>query len=367
MESALLLRHGHQVLRYTKDNRRIPSIGRMAVAVRAVWSAGSRYRLLRILERERPALAHFHNTFPLISPSAYDACRRTGIPVVQTLHNYRLLCAAALFYRDGLPCEDCLGKPVLWPAVMHGCYRDSRLETTGIVAALQTHRILGIWRQRIDLYIALSAFSRDKFIQGGIPAEKIVVKPNFVAVDPGVREGNGDYAIYVGRLSAEKGIETLLDAWRRLRNIPLLIVGDGPLLEKVRRRARFQDHSSIRVLGRLSRPGVFAAVKKARFLVFPSHLYETFGLAIIEAFACGIAVVSPDDGVPRELVDDGRTGIHFHARDPESLADAVSRLWSDPSAVRRMGRCARGEFEAKYTAKRNYELLSEIYSTLHRT
>jgi glycosyltransferase involved in cell wall biosynthesis len=363
-EAALLLRHGHEVARFLQDNLRVHRIGRASAAVLSVWSPGSRERLLRVLERERPMVAHFHNTFPLISPSAYHACRDAGVPVVQSLHNFRLLCAGALLFRDGRACEDCMGRSILWPGVVHGCYRSSRLETAGVTVMLQTHRILGTWNRRVDLFIALSEFSRRKFIEGGLPAQRILVKPNFVHPDPGIRAGGGEYALYAGRLSAEKGVRTLFDAWRLLKGIPLLIAGDGPLLEYARRRAQSNEGGRISVLGRLSRNDVFSAMKNARFLVFPSLCYENFPLAVVEAFACGLPVACSDAGAAVEIVEDGRTGAHFHASDPQSLADAASRLWSDPSGSLQRGRNARAEFEEKYTEQRNYGILRQIYSRL---
>src|SRR5205814_1104988 len=168
------------------------------------------------IRAQRPRVAHFHNTFPLISPAAYYAARAEGVGVVQTLHNFRLLCPNALFFRDGKVCEDCLGRPVAWPGVVHGCYRGSRAASAATAVMTAAHRALGTWRTAVDVYVALTEFSRQKFIAGGLPAEKIAVKANFVYPDPGPGAGAGGYAVFVGRLSAEKGVETLLAAWRPL-------------------------------------------------------------------------------------------------------------------------------------------------------
>src|SRR5581483_9761958 len=194
-------------------------------AARTVWSRPA-YRVLReLLRAHRPAVAHFHNTFPLISPAAYYACRAERVPVVQTLHNFRLLCPNALFFRDGRVCEDCLGKAVPWPGVAHKCYRGSRSASAAVCTMLTVHRALGTWHTAVDRFIALTDASRRKFVAGGLPADKIAVKANFVDPDPGPGTGAGGYGVFVGRLSAEKGVGTLLKAWQQLgRDVPLKIV-----------------------------------------------------------------------------------------------------------------------------------------------
>jgi glycosyltransferase involved in cell wall biosynthesis len=361
-ESALLRRHGHDVVEYVEDNHRIDEIGRSAAAVRAVWSSGTRRRLLDLLRRERPGVAHFHNTFPLISPSAYWACRETGTPVVQTLHNYRLLCAAAAFFRSGRPCEDCVGTRLLWPGVFHACYRGSRLETAAVTTMLGAHRMLGTWRNKVDLFIAPSEFSRRKFIEGGIAEERIAVKPNFVHPDPGPQRTEGDFALFVGRLSEEKGIRVLLEAWRSLSHVPLAVCGDGPMRGLVDAFAQSLPRGKVRVHGARTPQEVFGLMKQARFLIFPSTCYETFALVIAEAFACGLPVISTDIGAAAELVDHGRTGVLFKSGDPDRLAAAVRRLWDQPLETRRMGSEARAEFLAKYTAEANYARLTSLYS-----
>jgi len=270
-ETSLLRQHGHGVIEYTEDNRRINQMNRVAVAAHTIWSRSSRRRLLDILRDTQCDVTHFHNTFLLISPSAYYACRKADVPVVQTLHNYRLPCPAATFYRDGHVCEDCLGKTLAWPGLVHGCYHGSRAHTAVVAAMLAIHRWLKTWQKQVDVYIALTEFSRRKFIEGGLPAEKIVVKPNFLDCDPGTRERNGSYALFVGRLSPEKGVGTLLQAWRCLKEIPLKIVGDGPLIDKVQAFVQTQKLERVEVQGGCTPGKVSTLMKGARFLVFPSE------------------------------------------------------------------------------------------------
>jgi glycosyltransferase involved in cell wall biosynthesis len=217
-EGALLEAHGHRVVRYTSHNDRVTGMSRAVLAKNTVWNRTTYRDLRTLIRKERPQVAHFHNTFPLISPAAYYAARAEGVPTAQTLHNYRLLCPNALFFREGRACEDCVGQAGPWPEVIHACYRGSHLSSGGVAAMLTSHRILGTWVRAVDAYITLTEYTRRKFIQGGLPAEKIVVKPNFVYPDPGPGAGRGMYALFVGRLSREKGVDTLLAAWNTLQS-----------------------------------------------------------------------------------------------------------------------------------------------------
>ncbi len=359
-EAGLLEAHDHRVLRYTMHNDQVASLNPLTLARSTVWN-GEVYRELRaLIRRERPQVAHFHNTFPLISPAAYYASKAEGVPVVQTLHNYRLLCPNALFFRDGRPCEDCLGKPIPWPGVVHACYRGSRAASGAVAAMLTAHRGLGTWTRTVDVYIALTEFVRQKFIQGGIPAEKIVVKPNFVHPDPGLGGGRGEYALFVGRLSPEKGVDTLLAGWEQLGGrVPLKIVGDGPLASRVAEAT--QKLRGVEWLGRQPGERVLALMKEARILLLPSLWYENLPMVVIEAYAAGLPVVGSDLGSVAALIDPGRTGLHFRSEDPEDLTVQVEWALTHPTELARMRREARAEFEAEYTAEKNYWRLMEIY------
>ncbi len=363
VEAELLEECGHQVLRYSVHNDQVAGINPIALARSTVWNSSSYRDLRSLIRQERPRVAHFHNTLPLISPAGYYAAKAEGVPVVQTLHNYRLLCPNALFFRDGHVCEDCRGKLIPWPGVRHACYRGSRAASAAVAAMLTSHRALHTWTEQVDAYIVTTEFAREKFVQGGLPARKLIVKPNFLHPAPGPGKVQGDYALFVGRLSPEKGVGTLLAAWKRLRiRIPLKVVGDGPLAKEVA--ATTKRLQQAEWLGRQHREQVLALMKEASVLVFPSTCYENFPVTILEAYAVGLPVIASNLGGMSSLVDDRRTGLHFRPGDPEDLAAKVEWVSAHPAELAGMRREARSEFEAKYTAERNYKMLMEIYETV---
>jgi glycosyltransferase involved in cell wall biosynthesis len=363
-ERRLLERAGHELVVYERHNREIEEmglLGRAMLPVRTVWARDSLRDLSALVQRERPDLAHFTNTFPLISPLAYDACRSAGVPVVQSLHNYRLLCPAGTLLRHGRPCEECV-EHTLWRGVRHGCYRDSRAATAVVAAMLALHRRRGTFAERVDAYVALTDFARRKFVEGGLPEARIFVKPNFVE-DPGPRPEPEDYALFVGRLAPEKGPFTLLHAWEELGDrLPLRVAGDGPLRERLEAESARAGLTNVRFLGWLPRSEVLDQIRRARFLVFQSECYENFPLTIAEAFACGTPVLAPRLGAMAEIVTDRRTGLLFEPRDPRDLADKALFAWRNPKPLEDLGRAARGEYEAHYTPERNLEQLLEIYT-----
>jgi glycosyltransferase involved in cell wall biosynthesis len=360
-ETALLENRGHRVIRYAVHNDDIREMSTPRLAKATLWNAAAYDAVRSVIRRERPDFAHFHNTFPLLSPAVYHAAKAEGVPVIQTLHNYRLLCSNAMLFRDGRPCNDCVQRKLAWPGVLHRCYRNSRAASLGVAAMLALHDAIHTWRDCVDLYLALTPFARDKFIEGGFPADRIFVKPNFVDPDPGAGTGQGDYALFVGRISEEKGIRTLLDAWALLGNaIPLRVIGDGPLAGWAEETSRRM--SRVEVLGWKPLEDVLTAMKDARFLIFPSVWYETFGLVVVQAFAAGLPVIASGHGAMTSLIQDGLTGLHFRPGDPADLARQVRWALDHPSELSTMRRQARDEYEARYSADRNYTALMEAYA-----
>src|SRR5262245_39360399 len=359
-EQRLLIERGHKVITYTHDNREIPRLSSLRIGLRAVWSANDYSAIRETIRQYRPDVVAIHNFFPLISPAVYYAARAEKAPVVQTLHNYRLLCLGSYLYRDGKLCEDCLGKLAPWPGILHGCYRQNRVASSGVAAMLTAHKALNTWRRMVDGYGGLTGFERMKFIEGGLPAEKIVVKPNFALLDPGVGKGEGKYALYVGRLSPEKGLDTMIAAWQELGQlIPLKIVGDGALAGRVTEAA--SKNPGIEYLGEKSRAEVAEMIKGASFLIFPSRWYEGLPMIIIESYASGTPVIASKLGSMNSLIEHGRTGLHFRPGDVVDLINQVKWAVSHPAEIEAMRGYARDEFEANYTADRNYAALMNVY------
>lgn len=360
-ETALLRARGHEVKTVEENN---DAIVRWTAAAQAafdcVYSFSSARNMDRLIDEFRPDIAHIHNFFPRLSPSVHYACRNAGIPVVQTLHNYRLLCPGATLFREGKVCEDCTKTMVPWPAVAHACYRNSRTASAAVANMLAIHRAAGTWTRTVSRFITPTEFARNKFVEGGLPAERIVVKSNFLSHDPGMGAGSGNYALFVGRFSQEKGLDTLLAAWQQLKvRVPLKIVGDGPLAPIVQQAvATLPD---VEWLGPRNHEDVLRLMADAAFQVIPNNSYETFGLVAMEAFAVGLPVFASRLGALAELVRDGDTGKHFSAGSSEALAATVEWTIAHPEKMKAMRRNARLEFERSYTADANYPQLMRIY------
>lgn len=359
-EQSLLRDQGHQVDVYQEHNERLTQLNPLDVAIKTIWSQEAYKKCQDYLAQHPYDVVHVQNFFPLISPAVYYAAQQAKVPVVQTLRNYRLICPNALFFKDGQVCEQCMGKFIPYPGIVRGCYRESTIASAGVATMLTVHRTLQTWTKMVNLYICLTKFARQKMIEGGLPPEKIVVKPNFVSYDPGVGSQSGGYALYVGRLSVEKGIDTLLNAWQLLKSkIPLKIVGDGPLAKQAIAASKKQPE--IEWLGRRPLKEVHHLMGEAKFLVFPSKWYETFGRVAVEAFAKGTPVIAAQIGAIAELVEHERTGLHFQPGDAVDLAHQIDTIWHNSAKLTAMSREARAEFEAKYTAENNYQKLIDIY------
>ena len=354
-EIVLLRSRGHEVETYFRSNDDVGSMPSLALVCQTLWSSRTTRDLAEQINRFRPDIIHAHNTFPLISPSLYWAAERAGVPVVQTLHNFRLMCLNALFLRDGKVCEDCLGLP--WRGVVRACYRGSHAASAALAGMLTLHRGLGTYRNKVARYIALNEFCRGKFIEGGLPAERVVVKPNFVDFDmpePVARAG----LLFVGRLSVEKGVATLAQAMTLLPDAKLRVAGDGPeagLLDGV---------AGVTRLG--SQPGetVRQEMSRAAALVVPSIWYENFPRTIVEAFACGLPVIASRIGALADIVGDGETGLLFEPGNPRDLADKMTWALAHPERMAEMGRKARAQYEVEFSAEVNYRQLMEIYASV---
>jgi len=367
-EVEMLRRAGHRVIQYVRNNAEIACyapLRKAALFLSTTWDRRSYAEVRALIRRERPDIAHCHNLLPLVSPAAYYACRSAGVPVVQTLHNYRLACPAGTLFAEGRRCLQCGG--CVSHAVGRGCYRNSRLQTAAVSLMVGAHRMGGTWRRQVDAYLVPSHFCHDYFVAAGLlPANRIHVKPNFIAQDPGKRGSPGDYALFVGRLSAEKGVLEMIRAWSALRDFPLLVAGKGPLLHQARRLAE-EGGSTVKFLGQLDREQILLHIKGARFLVFPSRWHEPFGLGLLEAAACGVPAIACRVGAIPELVIGQQTGLLFDPENFEELVEHVRWAWRHPAEMENMGLAARQLYRQKFTAETNYQSLMEIYGSLLRT
>jgi glycosyltransferase involved in cell wall biosynthesis len=355
-EHALLNRQGWEVRLWSVSNDVIAGpLKKISTALRATYSQPAREQLVRIIGEFGPEVVHVHNFFPLLSPSVYDACRYTGVAVVQTLHNYRTICAGVYLLRDGRPCEDCIDASP-YQAALYGCYRGSRIGSLAVARMIDTHRRRGTWLHNVDRFIALSAYAKSRFVAAGFPADRIAIKPNFAEDRPFAGSAARAGALYLGRLSPEKGIVTLLRAWNGLE-VPLRIVGDGPLRQVVENSAE----PTIVALGRRTPAEVVGEIAQAAFLVVPSIWPENFPMVIVEAFSQGLPVIASRIGSLAEIIKDGRTGLLCQPGEAEDLATKVLWAYHHPEEMRMMGANARRVYEEKYSPSVNFEQLVKIY------
>lgn len=351
-EIALLRSQGHAVETYLRSSNDVSEIPPLSLAQQTLWSTRTTHDIAQLIRDFRPDIIHAHNTAPLISPSLYWAAERARVPVVQTLHNFRLFCLNSLFLREGKVCEECLGR-LPWRGVARACYRGSRAASATLAGMLVLHRGLDTYL-KWTRYIALNEFCRNKFIEGGLPQDRIVVKPNFVDL-PRVPVSTRRGLLFVGRLSMEKGVAILARAAALMPAPRLRVAGEGPeeaLLEGLR---------GVRRLGSLGGESVRGEMSSAVALVLPSICYENFPRTIVEAFACSLPVIASRIGALAYLVEDGETGLLFEPGNPRDLADKMAWALAHPEQMALMGHNARGHYESHYTAERNYEQLATIY------
>jgi glycosyltransferase involved in cell wall biosynthesis len=362
-EEKLLTRHGHQVWQYLLHNDAIPELSKFHVALETLWNNNA-YRAVRHkIQKHGIHLVHAHNTFPLVSAAVYYAAQAERVPVVQTLHNYRFLCPAATFFRNGAPCEDCLGKSLPWPAIVHSCYRGSMPASAMTAFMLVAHRAARTYASKVNAYIAPSKFSLNKFVEGGLPLSRMRMKPNFVLDDPGIGSGYGGYALFAGRLAREKGLLTLLNAWTSLRlPITLKIAGDGPLRTDVESAAH--SNSKVEYLGQCSRARVNELMRNAALFILPSEWYECSPLAVMEAMACGTPVLASDHGSLTEMIVPGHNGQLFPAGNAKALVSSLTNAFASNDYLSDMRYSTRQYFEAHFAPGPNYESLLDIYNSV---
>lgn len=358
-EKKLLESNGHEIIQYIRSNSEITSTSLLLTSAQTIWNHSSYKEIQNILDLEMPDIIHIHNFFPIISPAIFYAAKSRNVPIVQTLHNYRLWCLNAYFFREGGVCESCKGSPFMLPGIKHQCYRGNIGASAVLATMLSVHNILPTWN-KVDVFITLSQFAHNKFVEYGLPAQKIRLKPNFVATAPPIGDGQDNSVLYVGRLSPEKGIDVLLSAWADLEgHITLKIAGSGPLQGQVEAVAR--QNTSVQFLGQQPQEKIYELLGQSKALIFPSLWYEGMPRTIIEAFAAGTPVIASNLGAMATMIESGRTGLHFQPGKIDALVNQVFWMLDHPAEWQFMRQQARQEFEDKYTAEQNYALLMDIY------
>ncbi len=363
-EAELLRDAGHTVIEHREQNPP-GSLAAGGDMVRAAWNPKAARRVRELVEAHQPDVTHVHNTWYHLSPSVFGGARQGGSPTVLTLHNYRLACANAMLLRDGKPCEKCVSSQNPWYGVRYKCYLDNYAQSFVSASTIAFNRRRGTWRRDVDLILALTDFARDRFIESGIPENRIAVKPNFV-LDPGPRHrpvDDSDLVLFVGRLTTEKAPDVLVDAWDRAGlDYRLDLIGVGPLEEDLRQ----QGVRNVTLRGQLDRSAVREKMLSARALVLPSIWYEGLSMVLLEALAAGLPVIASDIGPIPEVV--APLGPEWLAK-PGDAGDLARRLaqLTDSGAVVATGAAARALYEQKYSASQGLADLEAVYEKVART
>lgn len=361
-EARLLSDLGHEVKLFETDNAQFLNGGilqKINSAKNLFWSARSYKNLKAILNDFKPQVAHFHNIYFSLTPSVYDACHDHGVAVIQSLHNFRMMCANGLFFRNGSVCEDCVRKSV-WQGIKNRCYQDSILSSSLVTAITSFHRWKNTFNEKVDMYITATEFTRSKYVREGIIADKIAIKPNVYYPIEKFLKPKGEFVLYVGRLSREKGVERLLDAWEDIGNIPLKLMGEGPLEAQLKSKVEQKGLKQIEFLGRLNDQQYIDYMQRAKFLIVPSLCYENFPRIVVEAFAFGLPVLASRLGSLVEIIDDGNTGCLFDPNNMEDFRDKIKIMWGrdDQGLSEKVLKI----FNEHFSPKVNIEKLISIYN-----
>jgi glycosyltransferase involved in cell wall biosynthesis len=360
-EVNVLKENGHEVLEHSVHNDTIHSTGKIGVAINTLWSRSAYRNVTDAAKAFKPDVVHVMNTFPLLSQSIFYATRKLRIPTIAEVANYRAACAGGVLLRDGKVCELCVGKVLPIAAVKHRCYRGSFSGSAVVATNIALHRMLKTWHRTVDMVMCPSVIASQKLIQAGLPEHKIRVKANALNSDPGLGDGPRGYMVFVGRLSPEKGLHTMVEAWQQDASLPpLKVIGQGPLAEFIAEASKRDPR--IEHLGHMPLDELLNVVGRANALIMPSVWYETFGRTTIEAYAKGTPVIGTKIGGTAELIEEGKTGWLFSPGDATELASKV-RLSMEASTelLASMRRSTRQKFLSGYTKEQNYERLMQLY------
>jgi glycosyltransferase involved in cell wall biosynthesis len=371
-ESSLLKEKGHTVYEYkiSNDNLKTESLfDKIKVGINTIWSVKSYREIKKLIKEIQPDVVHIHNTFPQLSPSIYWAVKSLNIPVVQTLHNYRLTCANGLLYRNSKICEECV-KRGKYSALKHKCYRGSFLATLPLVIMFYLHKIIGTYKNKVDLYITLTNFAKNMMIESGLPEDKIKVKPNFVNINfnktiyTDINKRKKQF-VFVGRIVKEKGIDLLLEAFdQNIEDFDLVVIGEGPERENLQR--KYRKNKRIKWYGQLNNDEVLEEISKSYSLVMPSKLYETFGMVVIEAFSVGTPVIVPNHAGFPDIISPNENGYLFQPNDLTDLALKMKKIIALNNNWNEFSKNALKSYEKYYTSEKNYQYLMDIYNKLKK-
>jgi glycosyltransferase involved in cell wall biosynthesis len=358
-EMFMLRSNGHEVLEYEVDNKDIPRTNYLKAGFQSIWNVEQHQQLTRFMQQSKPHILKVDNYFPILSPSIFSAAKQLGVSTVLSVRNYRLICPGSSLFRDGHVCTDCVGSRLALSAIRHQCYRDSYLQTAAVALSNGFAHLRGTWEQSVDRYIAVSQFVRRELIRGGFPGDRISVKANSIA-DTGVGDGAGEFALFVGRLIPEKGVQCLLEAWQQIgATLPLKIIGEGSLENLVV--AATQTNPGIEYLGRQPISHVCKLLGQATLLVFPSEWFEPFGRSIVEAYSKGTPVVGADTEPMRDMIESGETGLFFRPGDSDHLAKIILSLVQDKRQLSHMREQARRKYLSSYSENETYAQMMTIF------
>ncbi len=368
-EGELLERHGDEVLLYSRHNdetKTFNTFQKAAFFPQAVYSWKSSGEIADVVHSFRPDVAFVHNVYPLLSPSIYHKLHALGVPAVQVLHNFRPFCPNGLYYTQGQICEACRGGNYL-NAVRKRCYKDSYTLSGLYALTLGSNRLAGMI-DKVAGFICLTEFFKIKMLEAGVPDSKLFVRPNFVYAPPLSEVSDaGKYAIYMGRLSPEKGCWTLIHAFEQLPQVPLKILGTGPLEQELKDYVSQKGIGNIQFLGFRSGDEKWQLLRNSLCLVVPSEWYENFPVTVLEGFMAAKPVIAARMGGLPYIVEDGQSGLLFDSGKVDQLAKQIQRMADDPAGAVRMGARARDLSETKYGPEQGYSNLMNIFSQVQAT
>ena len=366
-EFSMLLRHDNEVEKLVRHSDEISQKGVFGIcqsALTNLWNPRAIAALRQKVAVYGPDIIHVHNTFPLLSPGIFRIVGSNSVKVM-TLHNYRLYCSSAIPLRKGRPCTACLDSRSIWRSIVYGCYRNSRRATAPLALGIALHRSIGTWTRHVDAFIALSEFQKRLMINAGLPAQRVFVKPNFYSGNPVTIpwDNRGEYAVFAGRLSTEKGIENLVRAWLLWgdKAPELRILGDGPLSSHLKRVSAPFTGKKIQFIGQVPITEVERQIAHSKLLILPSVCFETFGMVVLSAFACGTPAAVSEIGPLPTIVQNGKNGIVFSPGEINSLLKEVRTAWETPGYLDKLGKGAKATAGNHYTEDANYQILMKIY------